>query len=309
MRDEIISVIGGSGFLGRYVVKMLAAKGYRVRVLCRKPHLAEFLKPCGNVGQVVLDYIDLAKPETIQGKLEGSYGVINLVGLLFEGGSQKFVRVHAQGAERVAQEAAAAGASVLVHVSALGIDKAHKSAYARTKLEGEKAVKAAFADATILRPSVIFGAEDDFFNRFARMSQFPFPLPAVGGGETKFQPVFVDDVAKAVMVAIEEPKTAGKIYELGGPNVYAFKDLLRYVGEVTGRGRSLVNLPFSLASVMGAFAQFLPNPPITADQVTLLRTDNIVDEKALGFKALGIAPTALESVVPNYLAHRNRSAA
>lgn len=308
LRDEIVSVVGGSGFLGRYVVKRLAGDGYRVRVLCRHPHRAEFLKPAGHVGQIVPDYLDLAKPETLKGKLEGSFAVVNLVGLLFESGSQRFGRIHAQGAERLAQEAAAAGVDAFVHVSALGIDKARHSIYARTKLDGEKAVQAAFPQATILRPGILFGPEDNFFNLFARLSVFLPALPAIGGGKTKFQPVYVDDVACAVLRAIKDPATAGNMYELGGPVVYTFRELLQYLGEVTRRRRSMLPLPFPVAKLMGWMMQHLPNPPLTHDQVRLLESDNIVSADALTFADLGIAPHALEAIAPDYLDHYKRAA-
>lgn len=308
MRNEVVTVIGGSGFLGRYIVKHLASKGFRVRVLCRHPERAEFLRTAGNVGQIALDYADLARPETVTGKLAGSFAVVNLVGLLFQSGSQRFARVHAQGAEKVAQEAAASGAQVMVHLSALGVDKAHKSAYARTKLQGEKAVLAAFPSAVILRPSVLFGAEDNFFNQFASMRALAPALPAIGGGQTKFQPVYVDDVARAVLAVIQDAKTGGKIYELGGPKIYSFKELLHYVCNVLAVPARTISIPFAAARIMGTFAQFLPTPPLTPDQVTLLKTDNVVSEKALGFKQLGIEPQALESVVPHYLAYRKKAA-
>lgn len=308
MNGEIISVVGGSGFLGRYVVKHLAHAGYRVRVLCRKPHMAEYLKPAGNVGQIVPDYLDLAKPETLKGKLDGSFAVVNLVGLLFESGKQNFTRIHAQGAEKLAQEASKAGVEAFVQISALGIDKAKHSAYARTKLEGEKAVLGAFEGATILRPSVVFGAEDNFFNMFARLSVFAPALPAIGGGKTKFQPVYVDDVAKAVCAVLESDDTAGKIYELGGPNVYTFKELLEYLGQITGRDRLLLPIPFSIAKLMGSLAQLMPSPMLTADQVRLLQTDNVVSEEALTLADLGISATTLESVVPEYLSYTSRAA-
>lgn len=308
MQDNIVSVIGGSGFLGRYVVKHLAEAGYRVRVLCRHPERADFLKPSGNVGQIAIDYLDMARLETIAGKLNGSFAVVNLVGLLFESGKQKFSRVHAQGAERLAQEAAAVGAQAFVQISALGVDKATKSAYARTKLAGEKAVLSAFPSATILRPSVLFGAEDNFFNQFAHMSILSPALPAIGGGATRFQPVYVDDVAKAVLAAIERADAAGKTYELGGPTVYSFRELLRYVGEVTGRKRALISIPFAAAKMLGSIAQLLPTPPLTKDQVTLLQTDNVVSDRALTFTDFAITPTPLEAIVPHYLRFRKKAA-
>lgn len=309
MRDEIITVVGGSGFLGRYVVKHLAKAGYRVRVCCRKPHLAEHVKPSGQVGQITLEYLDLAKPETITPALNGSYGVINLVGLLFESGSQKFIQIHAQGAEKLAQEAASQNAEAFVQVSALGIERAQHSTYARTKREGEKAVLAAFPKATIIRPSVIFGPEDNFFNFFAKIGRFSPIYPAFGGGKTQMQPVYVDDVAKAIVKTLDMPEAEGKTYELGGPTIYTFKELMEYIDEVTGRNHCKLSLPFTVGKLMGGIMQHLPSPMLTADQVKLLESDNVVSDQALTFADLGISPASVEAVVPHYLDHHRRHAA
>ncbi len=304
MSGSIITVVGGSGFLGRYVVHRLAGQGYVIRVLCRHPSEATFLKPAGNVGQIVPDYADLAKPESLKGKVDNSAAVINLVGILYESGKHSFSRIHAQGAEKLAKLAKEAGVPRFVQVSALGVSKASNSTYARTKLAGEEAVRGVYPNATILRPSVLFGAEDNFFNQFARMSQFSPALPAIGGGETKFQPVYVDDVAQAITTVLERRDTAGKTYELGGPKVFTFKEILQYIGEVTGQKRALVPIPYSVAGLMGSITQLLPNPMLTSDQVRLLKYDNIVSEEALTFADLGITPTPVEAVVPEYLGYR-----
>lgn len=303
MDDRIITVVGGSGFLGRYVVKHLAQSGFRVRVLCRHPSKAFFLKPMGDVGQIAIDYADVGKPESLKGKLMGSYAVVNLVGILAESGRQKFSRIQAQGAEKLAQEAKIAGVTHFVQISALGVDKATGSKYAKSKLAGEDAVRAIYPNAVILRPSLIFGAEDNFFNQFAGLSRFlPF-LPAIGGNKPHFQPVYVDDVAKAVVSAITQPNAQGKIYELGGPEVFSFMQLLRLVGVYSGFSRKLIPVPFALASFGAFFVQNIPGAPITADQVALLKYDNVLSGQMPGFAELGINPTPLEAIVPNYLAH------
>lgn len=301
MSHDTIAIFGGTGFLGRYVVKRLADEGFRLRVFSRKPQLAHHLKPLGTVGQITLEYADITKPETYESKLKGIYGVVNLVGILYESGRQRFASVHAQGAERAAQAATKAGAKRFVQVSALGVDKADRSKYARTKFAGEKAVLEAFPDATILRPSVLFGIEDDFFNQFARMSRFSPALPLISCGKTKFQPVYVDDVAKAVTKAITTEDTCGNIYELGGTQVKSFKEILEYMLEKLGKDRWLVPIPGGLAKVMGSFAQMMPGAPLTVDQVKLLKYDNVVDEEALSFADLGIEPTSMDCIVPEYL--------
>ncbi len=303
MNDRIITVVGGSGFLGRYVVKQLAQSGFRVRVLCRHPSKAFFLKPMGDVGQIAIDYVDLGKPESLKAKLANSYAVINLVGILAESGRQKFSRIQAQGAEKLAQEAKAANVKYFVQLSALGVDKATGSKYAKSKLAGEQAIKAIYPHAVILRPSLIFGAEDNFFNQFAALSRFlPF-LPAIGGSKPHFQPVYVDDVAQAVVKAVTDPATHGKIYELGGPEVFSFMQLLRLVGVYSGFGRKLIPVPFAMASFGAFFVQNIPGAPITADQVALLKYDNVLSGELPGLAELGINATPIEAIVPNYLSH------
>lgn len=302
MEQQIITIIGGTGFVGRYVVRQLARAGYTIRVIARSPNAALPLKTAGDVGQIVLIPGNLAKPESLVGKIEDSYAIINLVGILFEGGNQKFTKLHAQGAERLAQMASAAGVKRFIQVSALGVDKAGKSSYARSKLLGENAVRAAFPKATILRPSVIFGAEDNFFNQFARMALVSPALPLVGGGKTRFQPVYVGDVAEAIEACLINDDTAGMVYELGGPRVYSFRDLMEELLEYIHKKRALISLPFSLSSLMATGMELLPRPPLTRDQVRLLRYDNVVGPSALGFKDLDIEPTSIDAVVPEYLA-------
>jgi len=300
MRDEIVTVFGGAGFIGRHLVRRLAARGATVRVATRSPNTAGHLLPMGEVGQIVL--ARFVEDETaIRGLVEGASAVVNLLGILFERRRGDFERVHAALPERIASAARAAGVRRFVHVSAIGADPASPSLYARSKAAGERAVRAAFPEAVILRPSVVFGPEDGFFNRFAAMARISPVLPLVGGGGTRFQPVYVGDVADAIVAALARPDAAGRTFELGGPKVYSFEELLRYVLEVTGRRRLLLPLPWWLARLQARIFEFLPTPPLTRDQVSLLERDNVVSPGAPGLAELGIAPTPLETVVPSYL--------
>ncbi|MBN8532182.1 MAG: complex I NDUFA9 subunit family protein [Alphaproteobacteria bacterium] len=297
-----ITVFGGSGFLGHYVVRELAEAGHTVTIACRDPEGAKDLRTAGAVGQVVPVYANLRKPEDIKRTIANSHAVVNLVGVLYSRGKQRFSALHAQGAEKLAQAAKEAGVQRLIHISALGVDKATRSTYARTKLAGEKAVLAAFPEATILRPSVVFGPEDNFFNQFACMARLSPFLPLIGGGKTRFQPVYAGDVGKAVLACLERPESKGKTYELAGPETFTFRQILEYVLKTTRRRRILLPLPLGLASMIGAFGELLPVPPLTRDQVTLLETDNVTQESMPGLGELGITPTGVESVVPEYLA-------
>ncbi|MBX9775687.1 MAG: complex I NDUFA9 subunit family protein [Xanthobacteraceae bacterium] len=302
--DKLITVYGGSGFLGRHVIRALCKRGYRIRVAVRRPDLAGHLQPLGRVGQIHAVQANLRYPGSVEAAARGANVLINLVGILFERGKQSFDTVQAFGAESVALAAAAHGARV-VHVSAIGADENSASSYARSKAMGEKLVLAARPDATILRPSVVFGPEDDFFNRFAALAMFAPALPLVGGGHTRFQPVYVGDVATAVVRAVEGHTKPGGIYELGGPEVRTFKELMQYVLQVTGRNRLPVPLPFAVAEVQAWFLQLLPKPLLTVDQVRLLKSDNVVSDAARRegrtLEALGIAPTAMEAIAPTYL--------
>jgi uncharacterized protein YbjT (DUF2867 family) len=301
MSGGIVTVFGGSGFLGRYVVQHLARDGWAIRVAVRHPGRAAFLKPLGDIGQITPLCVPVQDAEAVAAAVSGADAVVNLTGILFEGGRQRFQAVHAEGAKSIATAAAAAGAKVLVQISAIGAAPEAAAAYARSKGEGEAAVRAAFPAATILRPSVVFGPEDDFFNRFAEMARFSPVLPLVGGGTTRFQPVYVNDVARAVAKALADPACRGQVYELGGPKVYSFKELLELMLKVIGRRRALVNLPFGLAKLQAVFMELLPKPPLTRDQVTLLRQDNVVSAGALTLADLGIEATAVEAVIPGYL--------
>lgn len=298
MNTNLVTVFGGSGFLGRHTVRALARAGWRIRVAVRHPNMAFFLRPLGSVGQIDIVKCDITEPDQVARALAGAKAAVNLCGILFQSG-QTFEEVQAHGAAHVAQAAAAAGVESLVHVSALGADSESDSAYAVSKAEGEAAVREAFPNAVILRPSIIFGPEDGFFNKFAAMARFLPALPLIGGGHTRFQPVFVGDVAGAIAHALARPD--GRTYELGGPAVYSFKELLQLILRETGRSRALVPLPFGLATIQAAFLQILPKPLLTVDQVRLLKKDNVVSPTAPGLAELCIVPTSVEAVVPSYL--------
>ena len=298
MTNQLVTVFGGSGFLGRHTVRALARAGFRIKVATRHPNRAFFLRPLGAVGQIDFIKCDVADEEAVARAMLGAQAVVNLTGILFEKG-QTFEEVQADGAANIAKSAAAAGAGALVHVSAIGADLESNSAYAVTKAKGEQSVRAAFPKAVILRPSIIFGPEDGFFNKFAEMARFFPALPLVGGGQTRFQPVFVGDVAQAIVTALS--RQDGRTYELGGPSIYSFKELLQLILRETGRNRALLPLPFGLASLAAAFLQLLPNPMLTIDQVRLLKKDNVASPTAAGLSDLGITPTSVEAVVPSYL--------
>jgi NADH dehydrogenase len=302
--DTLVTVIGGSGFLGRNVVRALAQRGYRIRVAVRRPDLAGHLQPLGRVGQIHTVQANLRFPESLAAATHDAGVVINLVGILFERGRQRFEAVQAAGAEAAARAASAHGAR-MVHVSAIGADENSTSAYARSKAVGEKRVLAVAPGAVIFRPSIIFGPDDDFFNRFAALARISPMLPLIGGGHTRFQPVFAGDVAEAIAMAVDGRAKPGTIYELGGPEIMTFKELLQYVLDTTGRRRALVPLPFWAARLQAAFLQYMPTPLLTPDQVKLLRNDNVVSEAAIRdgrtFATFGIAPCSIAAVVPSYL--------
>lgn len=298
MNSKLVTIFGGSGFLGRHTVRALAKAGWRIKVATRHPARGFFLRPLGSVGQIGFVKCDVSDADSVAQAVAGAQAVINLTGILFEKG-QTFEDVQAMGAAHIAQAAAAARVSALVHVSAIGADLESDSAYAVSKAQGEQAVREAFPNAVILRPSIVFGPEDGFFNKFAAMARFLPVLPLVGGGHTRFQPVFVGDVAAAIVTALS--RQDGRTYELGGPSTYSFKDLMQLILRETGRKRALVPLPFGLASLQAAFLQLLPNPILTMDQVRLLKRDNVVPATAAGLSDLGITPTSVEAVIPSYL--------
>jgi uncharacterized protein YbjT (DUF2867 family) len=301
MRGKVVTVFGGSGFVGRYVVQRLAERGAIIRVPTRRPERALFLKPLGGVGQINPEPWNPSADGEAERMLVGADAAVSLIGILFESRGGDFDRLQGRLPGEIGAAATRQGVERVIHVSAIGADPGSPTAYARTKAAGEAALKASFSQATILRPSVVFGPEDGFFNRFARMSQLSPALPLIGGGQTRFQPVYVGDVADAVVAALNQPATAGHTYELGGPATYSFKELMTYLLKVNGRRRLLVNLPFGLAALQAKILQLLPQPPLTVDQVELLRRDNVVIPGAAGFAELGIVPTPLELIVPQYL--------
>ena len=310
MASKLAVVFGGSGFIGRNVVRELARRGWRVRVAVRRPHHALFLKPMGAVGQIQLMQANLRFRASIREALKGADAVVNCVGILYEKGSQKFASVQAAGAASLAQEAADAGIETFVHLSAIGADRKSDSVYARTKGEAEAAVRTAIPGAVILRPSVVFGPEDGFFNRFAAMAANAPALPLIGGGQTRFQPVYVDDVADAACAALVDPAARGRTFELGGPEIYTFRELMALMLEEIGRKRFLAPVPWPAAAALGLVGDVLGlapfvEPPITRDQVRLLRKDNVVGasgEPGVGVLAdLGVSPRTIESVLPTYL--------
>ena len=301
MATKLVTVFGGSGFIGRHLVQRLAQQGWLIRVAVRRPSKAQFLKPLGDVGQITPIAAALQDPDSLRAAVKDAWAVVNLVGLLYEKGAQSFSAVHVEGAKQIALFAAAAGARDLVHMSALGADPDAEADYARSKGFAELAVRQVFPEAAIVRPSVVFGPEDGFFNRFAGMARFSPALPLIGGGHTRFQPVYVGDLAEAMATALAAPACRGKTYELGGPAVYSFKALMEIMLAQIGRRRLLLPLPFEIAEWQGGLLERLPVPPLTRDQVRMLRQDNVVAEGALGLADLGIRPSALESVLPSYL--------
>ncbi|MDP3853033.1 complex I NDUFA9 subunit family protein [Phenylobacterium sp.] len=304
--QDLVTVFGGSGFVGSQVVRALARQGLRVRVAVRQPHLAHTMRLLGDVGQIEVVQANVRVEDSVRRALAGAGACVNLVGVLYETGRQKFDAVHVDGARNVAVAAKAMGVTRLVQISALGADAASTSKYARSKAAGEAAVRAAFPDAVVVRPSVVFGPGDDFFNKFAEMAVISPALPLIGGGATKFQPVFLGDVAKAVARAVSEPGHAGATYELGGPVVYSFREILGLILRVIERRRVLIPLPFPIARIIGQLcaplAVFTPwAPPLTADQVELLKSDNVVSGALPGLAELGVTATTAEAITPTFL--------
>ncbi len=301
----LVTVYGGSGFLGRHLVRAIARTGARIRVAVRRPDLAGHLQPLGGVGQIVPVQANVRFPDSLVAAAEDADAAVNLVGILHASGKQTFNAVQDEGARNVAEAAKAAGVESLVHVSAIGADANAHAIYARTKAAGEAAVKAVFANATIMRPSVVFGPEDEFFNRFGALARLSPVLPLIGGGHTKFQPVFVGDVAQAIIAALEGRAPGSAPIELGGPEILTMRQIMERVLAYAMRKRLLVPVPFWLAKVQGAVLQWLPNPPLTLDQVRLLERDNVVSEAAIAdgrtLSGLGLKPVAVANVVPDYM--------
>ena len=320
MTHHIVTVFGGSGFLGRHLIKRLVAQDITVRVAVRRMDHAIFLKPLGDVGQIVPMSVDVNDTEAIAVAVDGAETVINLIGILFERGKRTFERIHVDGARAIATAAHRAGVKQFIQVSAIGADEASTAKYAQSKARGENAVQTAFPGATVIRPSVIFGPEDNFFNLFASLSRLspvlpvigcPFPPKRVpdsffafdiyGNGGTKFQPVYVGDVAEAIVTILKDASRQGKTYELGGPNIYSFKEIMELMLDQIKRRRFLMPLPFWFAKIQAFFFEFLPTPLLTRDQVELMKQDNVVGEKALEFNDLGISPASAEGILPTYL--------
>jgi NADH dehydrogenase len=322
MAKRRITIFGGSGFLGRHLVRRLAARGDILRIAVRDPEAAQFLKPMGDVGQIVPLRADIRDEAQVRAAVEGADAVVNLVGILFERGRQRFAELQAVAPGRIARAAAAGGVRRLVHVSAIGADLDSPSLYGRTKALGEEAVRSAFPAAVIARPSVVFGPEDDFFNRFGALAQFLPALPVfgasprlrrfpeggarldwLGDGGVRFQPVYVGDVAGALLRMLDDKAAEGRQFELAGPRVYSFAELMRLVLEQTGRRRWLVPLPLGIAEVQGALLGLLPTPKplLTRDQVLLMRRDNVAAPGAPGLRELGIEPTDAETILPTYM--------
>jgi NADH dehydrogenase len=301
MTPRRIAIFGASGFIGRYVVRDLARDGAVIAACARHASSAGFLRPMGDVGQIAPLSADLGDPHALAAVVAGADAVVNLVGILYERGKQRFDLAHHQGPGQLAELAQSAGVKRFVHVSALAADANSSSAYGRSKAEGEAAVRAAFPGATILRPSLVFGPEDNFFNRFAAMARVSPVLPLIGGGATKFQPVYVGDVAAAVAAALSRDDAAGKTYELAGPAIFTMRQLFELMLHIIGRKRLLMSIPFGLASLEAFFLEWLPQPLLTRDQVRMLRHDSIAAPGAPGFAELGITPVALELILPTYL--------
>lgn len=309
--DRLITIIGGSGFVGRHIVRALARRGYRIRVACRRPDLAGHLQPLGNTGQIMAVQANVRYPASLAAACEGAYAVINLTGVLHSGGAQSFDAVHVFGAEASAKAARGAKARVFIQMSAIGADANSTSAYARSKAEGEARARANFPGAIVLRPSIVFGPEDRFFNRFAELARFSPFLPLIGGGDTKFQPVFAGDVGEAVARLVDAGEADGKTYELGGPEALSFRQLMQFTLDTIERNRVLLPLPWGIAKIQAAIMGVLPKPMLTLDQVELLRHDNVVSEEARRegrtLIGLGVTPQGIEGIVPGYL-YRYRKA-
>jgi uncharacterized protein YbjT (DUF2867 family) len=301
MTQHRVAILGGAGFVGRYVVKRLAERGNVLTVGGRNAAEAKFLKLKGDVGQVGLVNISIDSEGLLPAFLSGNDAVVNCVGILRESRSQRFEAIHHTAPARLARLAREHGVERFVHISSLAADARSGSAYARSKAAGEQAVRDAFPTATILRPSIIFGPEDRFFNMFAEMAMFSPALPLIGGGDTRFQPVYVGDVADAVVRCIDDPATAGRTYELGGPKVCTFRALLELLLAEIRRHRLLLDIPFGIASLQARLMSIVPGAPLTPDQVELLKSDNIVAAGALTLETLGITPTPVEAILPTYL--------
>lgn len=301
---KLVTVFGGSGFVGRYLVRALARRGWRIRVAVRRPDLVGFLQPMGSVGQIMAVPANVRSPESVRAAVSHADAVVNLVGILAETGKQTFAGVQDEGARNVATAAAEAGVTRFVQMSAIGADPESASLYARTKAAGERAAQELVPGAVVVRPSIVFGPEDGFFNRFAKMAKMSPVLPVVGP-DTRFQPVYAADVGAFVAAAVDGEVAEGRTYELGGPDVKTFRELLRMMLSITRRKRAIVAIPFGAAEMQARLLSILPNPPLTADQVELLKRDNVVSAAAIAegrtLAAAGIEPKSLATILPTYL--------
>jgi NADH dehydrogenase len=300
-KDRLVTVFGGSGFAGRHVVRALANDGWRVRVAVRKPNVAHFLKPMGRVGQIQIVRTTVRDDAQVEAALRNADAAINLVGILAQRGRQRFDALHVEAAGRIAAAAKALGTARLVHFSALGASGTAPARYFQSKADGEAAVRAQYPEATIVRPALMFGPEDQFFNRFAGLARFLPILPLYGGGKTRFQPVWVGDVAHGVASILQHPASAGRIYEFAGPEVMTFREAMEFVLRVTERKRVLLSLPFGLGRIQGAILQYVPGKPLTRDQVLMLETDTVPGGQNPGLAQLGIVASSPEAIVPSYL--------
>ena len=301
MKPSLVTIFGGSGFLGRHMIRRLAEQGLRIRVAVRRPNDAKYLQPLGGVGQIQFLQANLRNAESVIRAIDGADAVINLVGILHPTRKQSFDNVHVKGARNVAQACARAGIERLVHVSAVGADAESSSKYARSKAAGEAAVSEAYPSATILRPSIVFGAEDNFFNRFATYARIMPVLPLIGGGKTRFQPVYVGDVAQAAIDAALKPGFAGETYELGGPETFSFREIYELILAETERSPILISVPFWVMHMNAWFLQLLPNPILTVDQIRLLKQDNVVDDGAKTLADFDVTLTTVKAILPTYL--------
>lgn len=300
MSLKLVTVFGASGFIGRHLIRRLAKTGAVIRVPTRDPVSSKLLRPMGDVGQIVPMRVDLRDAASVAAAVDGADSVVNLVGILAEWGGQRFVPLQAEAPGLMARAAAVSETARFVQVSAIGADTASAALYARTKAAGEEAARAAMPQTVVLRPSIVFGPEDQFFNRFAAMAQLAPVIPLVGA-ETHFQPVYVGDVADAIMAALTNSATAGKTYELGGPRVYTLRQLIELMLVTIGRERKIIDLPAEPALLLATLLERLPGTPLTRDQVKLLQHDNVVADGTLTLADLGIEPSSVEAVIPTYL--------
>ena len=298
---KIIGIFGAGGFIGKHLIRRLTKLDYRIKVATRNPYLKGYLKPLGNPGQIELFKTNIFNSEEVKQVLKNCDYVINLIGILYETKKQKFNQIHAYFPYLLSNLCNELGIKKIIHISALGVKEKHDSKYMQSKLEGEKNIQERFKSSIILRPSVVFGPEDKFFNTFASFAQFSPILPLIGGGKTKFAPVYVGDIAKAIVKTLEVDNSEPKIYELGGPENYTFKQLMQILLSEIKKKRFLISVPFNVAKFQSYFLQILPNPPLTPDQVEMLKYNNIVSGEYSTLQDLGISGKNIHSILPKYI--------